>query len=145
MKRWKQRQSGISTILVLIFMPFIHAGCATMDQLREQYPGYTVVEKEQRTVTKSVPVWTFACVTPYGNTKCKVRAVGRYPNPGVNSCSINCGTDREPPDKWIKRQIGTTQRNDYKYYLKLRAPSGEVVEEEVVSPIFNEVYEGQKL
>jgi|GEM_PF-3354358 len=128
------------TITALIF-----SGCVTMESLQKKYPGYTVVGKERRESIQDVPVWLFSCISPNGTVKCRVESVAAcadcYPNPGVNQCTINCNTSKG--DRWDKRQIGTKKTSLYQPLLKLKSPTGQVVEEKVSASIYNEVKEGQ--
>ena len=127
--------SLIATVLIIL-------GCAT-EQFTRRYGGYTVVGKERKEGVQDVPVWILSCVRPNGAVRCQVKATGSYPDAGVNECTISC--DVKHGDRWIKTQIGTQKETYFDYVLRLKSPSGEVVEDKVTSYIFNQVSEGQTI
>lgn len=128
-------------VVFLIVTILIVSGCATMEQFSKKYEGYTVVSRESRPVTQDVPVWILSCVRPNGAVRCEVESVGSYPDAGVNSCTISC--DVKHGDSWSKRQTGTKKETYYQPILRLKSPTGQMVEEKVTASIFNEVREGQ--
>lgn len=130
----------ISSIIVPIML--LSIGCATTDQLYKQYPGYTVIDKETKTRTKEVPVFLVYCVSPNGTGICQVNAKGQYAQPDpFSGCAILCAKEK---GKWMKGpQVGTEEELKYRYFLKLRSPSGEEIEHEVGSKIFREIETGQ--
>ena len=127
--------------MCLIVAVSIVLSCATMEQFSKKYAGYTVVGKEKKEATRDVPVWILSCVMPNGAVRCEVESAGSYPSAGVNSCSMSC--DGKRGDRWSKRQTGTKKDTYYKYLLRLKSPSGEVIDDEVTANIFDEVREGQ--
>jgi hypothetical protein len=130
--------------IFLIVTALIVLSCTT---LQKKYAGYTVVSKSINKATRIVPVWISSCVRQNGEVRCQVKWEGNHydADPGaafiINSCTVSC--DHKHGDKWIKEQIGTTNETYFEYILRLKSPTGEVVEDKVPEFFFNEVREGQ--